>query len=80
MTCSPRFVELWDTDHPVTNHEQSKRKVIDHPVVGPITVDCDVLVVATDDLRIMIYSADPATEGADRLALAVVLGTQNLVG
>jgi len=28
----------------------------------------------------MIYSADPATEDADRLALAVVLGTQNLVG
>jgi len=79
-TCSPRFVELWDTDHPVTDHGQSKRKVIDHPVVGPITVDCDVLVVATDDLRIMIYSADPATEDADRLALAVVLGTQNLVG
>jgi len=49
-------------------------------VVGPITVDCDVLVVATDDVRIMIYSADPATEDADRLALAVVLGTQNLVG
>jgi len=79
-THSPRFVELWDTDHPVTDHGQSKRKVIDHPVVGPITVDCDVLVVATDDVRIMIYSADPATEGADRLALAVVLGTQNLVG
>jgi len=49
-------------------------------VVGPITVDCDILLVATDDVRLMVYSAAPATQDADRLALAVVLGTQDLVG
>jgi len=77
---SPRFAELWDTDTPVPDQEPSKRKVIDHPVVGPITVDCDILLVATDDVRLMVYSAAPATQDADRLALAVVLGTQDLVG
>lgn len=77
---SPRFTELWDTDTPVPDQEPSKRKVVDHPVVGPVTVDCDVLIVTTDDVRLMIYSADPTHEDAERLALAVVLGTQDLVG
>jgi hypothetical protein len=38
-----------------------------------------VLLVATDDVRLMIYTAEPGTEQAERLALAVVLGTQQLV-
>jgi MmyB-like transcription regulator ligand binding domain len=52
--------------------------VIDRPDVGHIALDCDTLVVAADDLRTMIYTAEPGTEDADRLALAVVLGTQSL--
>ncbi|MDL5158248.1 helix-turn-helix transcriptional regulator [Actinomycetospora termitidis] len=76
---SPRFVELWDADLPDPMGEQSKRKTIDHPAVGPVTLDCDTLVVATDDVRIMVYTADPGTEDAERLELAVVLGTQALV-
>jgi hypothetical protein len=32
-----------------------------------------------DDLRITSYTAEPDTEDAERLALAVVLGTQALV-
>jgi hypothetical protein len=54
-------------------------KVIDHPDVGHIALDCDTLVVAAADLRIMIYTAEPDTEDAERLALAVVLGTQSMV-
>ncbi|MEJ2871332.1 helix-turn-helix transcriptional regulator [Actinomycetospora sp. OC33-EN08] len=76
---SPRFVELWDADLPDPTGEQSKRKTIDHPAVGPVTLDCDTLVVATDDVRIMVYTADPGTEDAERLELAIVLGTQALV-
>jgi len=45
----------------------------------PITLDCDTLIVAADDLRIMIYTAEPDTDDAERLALAVVLGTQSLI-
>jgi hypothetical protein len=40
-------------------------------------LDCDVLVVAADDLRIMIHTAEPETADAQRLALAIVLGTQS---
>ncbi len=54
-------------------------KVVEHPAVGRIALDCDTLVVAADDLRIMIYPAEPGTADAERLALAVVLGAQSLV-
>jgi hypothetical protein len=57
----------------------ARRKVIDHPAVGRITLDCDTLMVAADDLRIMIYTAEPETEDAERLSLAIVLGTQALI-
>ncbi|MEU5906615.1 helix-turn-helix transcriptional regulator [Micromonospora sp. NPDC047467] len=73
-----RFATLWDSGT-VGRHEAA-RKTIDHPHVGPLTLDCDVLTVASSDLRIMIYTAEPDTEDADRLALLTVLGTQALVG
>ncbi len=73
---SPRFVELWDAGAPEPHREQGRRKVVDHPDVGRMTLDCDTLIVAADDLRITIYTAEPATEDAERLALAIVLGTQ----
>jgi transcriptional regulator with XRE-family HTH domain len=76
---SPRFVELWESDSPVDVNDSSKHKTIEHPAVGRITLDCDALVVAGDDLRILVYTAEPGTADAERLALAVVLGTQTLV-
>ncbi|MFG1709280.1 helix-turn-helix transcriptional regulator [Nonomuraea sp. M3C6] len=75
---SDRFAELWDSGA-VGRHEAA-RKTIDHPLVGPLTLDCDVLTVAGSDLRIMIYTAEPGTGDAERLALLTVLGTQALSG
>ena len=77
---SPRFVELWEPGELQPHRDQGRRKVIDHPGVGHITLDCDTLIVASDDLRIMIYTAEPETEDAARLSLAIVLGTQSLIG
>ena len=73
---SPRFVELWESGDLRPHDGPSRRKVIDHPEVGPIGLDCDTLVVAGDDLRILVYTAEPGTDDADRLALAVVLSRQ----
>ncbi|MFE7708400.1 helix-turn-helix transcriptional regulator [Streptomyces sp. NPDC057486] len=73
---SERFAELWDSGT-VGQHEAA-RKTIDHPQAGPLTLDCDVLTVAGSDLRIMVYTAEPGTEDAERLALLTVLGTQAL--
>jgi transcriptional regulator with XRE-family HTH domain len=78
-THSPRFAELWESGEVGSQQDQSRHKIIDHPDVGLIALDCDVLIVAGDDLRIMVYTAEPGTEDAGRLALAIVLGTQALV-
>ncbi|MFE0492497.1 helix-turn-helix transcriptional regulator [Streptomyces griseoaurantiacus] len=73
---SERFAELWDSGA-VGAHEAA-RKIIDHPRVGAVTLDCDVLSVSGSDLRIMVFTAEPGSEDADRLALLTVLGTQTL--
>jgi MmyB-like transcription regulator ligand binding domain len=68
--------QLWESGAPGPHQDFGRHKVIDHPDIGRITLDCDTLIVAADDLRIMIYTAEPDTEDAERLTLAVVLGTQ----
>lgn len=75
---SARFRELWESADLNPPQAMMKRKVIDHPSVGRIGLDCDVLLVATDDVRIMMYTAEPGTEDAHRLELAIVLGTQTM--
>ncbi|MFD5468976.1 helix-turn-helix transcriptional regulator [Streptomyces sp. NPDC127105] len=74
---SERFSELWDAG--AAGRHEASRKTIDHPRVGPVTLDCDVLTVAGSDLRIMVYTAEPGSGDAERLALLTVLGTQALV-
>ncbi|MER5888705.1 helix-turn-helix transcriptional regulator [Streptomyces sp. NPDC001941] len=74
---STRFAELWSRG--ATAEHRAARKTIDHPLVGALTLDCDVLQVAGDDLRIMVYTAEPGSPDAERLALLSVVGTQSLV-
>jgi transcriptional regulator with XRE-family HTH domain len=76
---SPRFAELWESGEIGSPQDQSRHKIIDHPDVGLIALDCDALIVAGDDLRIAVYTAEPGTQDAERLALAIVLGTQALI-
>ena len=73
---SPRFEELWSS-HEVGIHRNA-RKSIDHPAVGLLTLDCDILLVSGSDLRIIAYTAEPGSEDAEKLALLWVLGTQEL--
>ncbi|MEZ0070244.1 DNA-binding XRE family transcriptional regulator [Streptacidiphilus sp. MAP12-20] len=74
---SKRFAELWDSG--AVGRIEGSRKTIDHPQVGTLTLDCDVLSVAGSDLRIMVYTAEPDTVDAERLALLAVVGTQSFV-
>lgn len=77
-TNSERFAQLWDAG--ALGQHEAASKTIDHPQVGSLTLDCDVLSVAGSDLRIMIYTAEPGTQDTERLELLAVLGTQTLVG
>jgi transcriptional regulator with XRE-family HTH domain len=75
---SERFAELWDAGG--VGRLESSRKTIEHPRVGTLTLDCDVLSVAGSDVHLLVYTAAPGTEDAERLKLLAVLGTQSLVG
>ncbi|MDT0433532.1 MULTISPECIES: helix-turn-helix transcriptional regulator [Streptomyces] len=77
-TRSTLFTELWEEGTVVRN--EGSRKTVDHPRVGPLTLDCDIVHVTGNDLTLLIYTAEPGTEDAERLALLGVLGTQSLVG
>lgn len=76
-TKSERFAELWDAG--VVGRMEASRKTIEHPQVGLLTLDCDLLRVEGSDLHVLVYSAEPGTEAAEKLQLLSVVGTQNLV-
>jgi transcriptional regulator with XRE-family HTH domain len=67
-----RFAELWATGQVAAHREDHKR--IDHPSVGSVTVDCDVLTDGDSDLKIVIMTAAPGTEDETKLRLAIVAG------
>jgi transcriptional regulator with XRE-family HTH domain len=75
---STRFAGLWDA-RAVGTHEED-RKTIHHPHMGPLTLDCDVLTAYGSDLRIVVYTAAPGSDAADRLRLLAVIGTQDMTG
>lgn len=66
---SELFARLWDAD-PARPHV-SARKRIDHPDVGLLHLDCDLLTVVHDDLRVMVYTAEPWSDDERRLAQVI---------
>ena len=73
---SPEFAHLWELST-VARHG-NERKTIDHPDVGELELDCDVLSVHGADLRIIIFTAAPGSEAADKLRLLSVLGSESM--
>ncbi|MDA2808766.1 helix-turn-helix transcriptional regulator [Nocardiopsis suaedae] len=73
---SAEFAELWDS------HDVCARpalcKTLRHPVVGPVTVVCDVLDIADRDQQVVIYTAEPGTPAEEALRLLSVVGTQRM--
>ncbi|GAA2604758.1 helix-turn-helix transcriptional regulator [Paractinoplanes durhamensis] len=65
---SEEFVALWDTN-PVRSPGH-RRKTVDHPLLGALAVNCDVLSVPDDDQEVVFVTADagsPAARGLREL-------------
>jgi transcriptional regulator with XRE-family HTH domain len=62
---SARFRGLWQARR-VGLYEQ-ERKTIDHPRVGVLQVDCDILTTHRNDLRVVVYTAAPGSRSAKAL-------------
>lgn len=73
---SERFASLWEA-RPVAIRASSA-KTFEHPEVGRITLDCDVLRAHGSDMRIVVYTPRPGSPDADALALIGVIGLQSM--
>ncbi|MHB9863754.1 helix-turn-helix transcriptional regulator [Streptomyces sp. YIM S03343] len=76
LSGSAEFARLW-ADHDVRS-EHTLRKTVNHPLIGPITVNCDVLDITDRDQRVVIYTAEPGTRSEEALRLLSVIGTQRM--
>ncbi|MCM2418233.1 helix-turn-helix transcriptional regulator [Streptomyces sp. RKAG293] len=73
---SAEFARLWEAHEVAVRRSSSKR--FQHPVVGLLELDCEVLLSTEHDQRLIVYSARPGTDSYERLRLLRVVGLQDL--
>lgn len=73
-TASAEFDALWDL-HEVAVRRHTRMRVL-HPVIGPVELDCQVLLAPEGDQRLVLYTPPPGSDTAGRLALLDVVGTE----
>ena len=64
-TTNDHFAQLWDQG--AVGRHISARKTVEHPQVGDITCDCDVLTVPGSSLRIVVYTVATGSPDAEKL-------------
>jgi transcriptional regulator with XRE-family HTH domain len=62
---NPRFAHLWSNGTARTH--VGDRKTVEHPLVGDIALDLDVLMAAGTDLRIVTYTVEAETTDAEKM-------------
>jgi transcriptional regulator with XRE-family HTH domain len=72
---SPEFARLW-ADHDVSYRPGSEAKTYLHPQVGRLTLDCQLLFAESESQTLLVYTAIPGTESAERLRLLGIVGGQ----
>jgi transcriptional regulator with XRE-family HTH domain len=73
---SADFAALWSAHEIRLQRSTSMRMT--HPVVGPIELDSQTLMVSCVDQRLMFYTAAPGTPSHQALQLLRVVGTQDI--
>lgn len=71
---SAEFVELWEAQEVRRRFEE--HKVLIHPELGEIEVDCQALFTEDESQALIVLTAAPGSESASKLELVRVLGTQ----
>lgn len=71
---SPEFVALWDQYE--VHRRFADHKVLIHPELGEIEVDCQVLFTEDESQALLVLTAPPRSEAASKLELLAVLGNQ----
>jgi transcriptional regulator with XRE-family HTH domain len=73
---SPDFARLWNSQQLRMDHHA--RQVFQHPQVGPIELDFDILTVPDREQQVVIFTAEPGSPAYRDLQLLRVIGTQQL--
>lgn len=74
LRVSDEFAALWN-DHEVSaHHARSKR--IQHSELGILELDCQILNDPNGSQALLVFTATPGTESAEKLQLLSVIGTQ----
>jgi hypothetical protein len=73
---SPRFRELWSR-RAVGGH-QSAHKLVQHPDVGDIAMNSDILNTQDTNLRLVVYTPQPGTDARSKLELLAAIGVQRM--
>ncbi|MFJ4005968.1 helix-turn-helix transcriptional regulator [Streptomyces sp. NPDC090023] len=73
---SEEFARLWEEYE--VSVLPTLAKTFHHPVVGPLTVNCDALHVPDRDQRLILYTATPGSASEEALRLLAVVGTQRM--
>jgi hypothetical protein len=71
---SPEFTELWN-EHDVGSRTNLQKRLL-HPNVGVLTLDCQILTAENQLQYLVIFTATPGSEDAERLAFLSVIGSQ----
>lgn len=72
---SPEFATLW-AQHDVSWRVGTEPKTILHPQVGRLELECQVLNDESESQMLLVYTATPGTDSAERLRLLNVIGSQ----
>ncbi|QAY59491.1 XRE family transcriptional regulator [Microbacterium protaetiae] len=78
QTASAEFAELWARHEVAARFEDHKTLI--HPELGAIELDCQVLFTEDQSQALLVLTAAPHTEAAEKLELLAVLGTQRFGG
>lgn len=73
---SAEFERLWHAVDVVVPRHQ--KKSMTHPVVGPIEMHCNLLMIPDHDQLMVLFTADPGSPSHHALSLLSVIGTQDL--
>jgi transcriptional regulator with XRE-family HTH domain len=74
LRTSPEFAALWE-EHEIGVGVEDRKRIL-HPRVGLLDLHCQELLAADEGQVMLVYTATPGTESADRLRLLAVIGDQ----
>ncbi|MET8162684.1 helix-turn-helix transcriptional regulator [Streptomyces sp. NPDC005329] len=73
---SEEFARLWEEHEVSLRHRATKR--FQHPLVGLLELDCEVMLSHEHHQLLVIHTARPGTESYERLELLRVVGLQDM--